>query len=334
MIKRLTKILLYLVFFFPLLLVLVPQALAQTELSTAASQNALYDLSVNPPTSYLRIHPGNVALHTITLKNNGQTTISVLPKIVDFVSDGSTGQPILSKNSSFPYLDLNKTSIEKVQLPPGKTAQLTLHFSVPSTAENREFPLTVLFEAKLPDEPELETKVTGTIGSNLVVLVSDSDFLDQQFTIDSFSNKPFIDSFQPLQFSPAVKNNTFAASIASGSAKITNWQGTVVAQYDILPEVILGYSTRNIQPIAVAEDPNTLEENNNGQRVFSFKSAFLFGPHTISVYLPSGDPSNPQLIEYKKVVWAIPIAVLIAILVALILISMYYVYRKRNFTDM
>lgn len=296
------------------------------------NSSSIYDLSVSPPTAYLRIRPGNLALHTIVLKNNGKSAISVTPKLVDFVSDGVSGQPILSNNSSFPYLDLDKTSFENVTLNPGSTAQLTLNFSVPSTAENKEYPLTVLFEAKLPDQSPEETKVTGTIGSNIVVLVSDTDFLEQQFTVDSFASPPVIDSFQPLSFAPVIKNNSYAAGIASGSAQITNWQGTVVAQYQINPEVVLGYSTRQIQPVVTDQNQDVLEVKEKGLRFFSHRSAFLIGPYTFSIFVPSGDPSNEQLIEHKIVVWAVPISILIAVIVAAALITLYYVYRSKSRT--
>lgn len=290
----------------------------------------MYDLSVSPPTGYLRIRPGNLALHTIVLKNNGTSAISVTPKLVDFVSDGVSGQPILSNNSSFPYLDLDKTSFENVVLNPGSTAQLTLNFSVPSTAENQEYPLTVLFEAKLADQSSDDTKVTGTIGSNIVVLVSDTEFLEQQFTVDSFATAPVIDSFQPLAFAPVIKNNSYAAGIASGSAQITNWQGTIIAQYEILPEVVLGYSSRQIQPITTEKNQEPLEINGNDLSIFRHKSAFLLGPYTFSIFIPSGDPNNDKLIEHKKVVWAVPISIIIAVVVAAGLITIYYVYKSRS----
>lgn len=301
---------------------------AQTAL---AQSTDLYNLSITPPTAYLKIHPGNVSLHTITVKNNGQASVTVTPKLVDFVSDGATGKPILANNSSFPYLDLDKTSFDKVTVAPGQSARLTLHFSIPSTAENHEYPLTVLFEARLPDEAQNDTKVAGTIGSNIVILISDTDTLEQQFDISSFNTGNVIDSFQPLEFSPLVKNNSYAAGVASGSAQITNWQGTVVAQYEVLPEVVLGYSTRKIQPIADSDSAGTLRTNKDGQRIFSYKSAFLIGPHTISVFLPSGDTNKPELIEYKKVVWAIPIAFIIAVVIASILVTLYYVIRKKRY---
>jgi hypothetical protein len=285
-----------------------------------------FDLSISPTTAYLKLNPGNVSAHSITIKNNGIDTLSVTPTLVSFYADGTTGNPVLSGTSEFPYLDMDKTSFNPLELPPKATAQLTLHFSVPASAEDKEYPLTVLFNTKNttpPSDPSL-TPVSGTIGSNIIVLVSNKEFLEDTFTVESFAKHHFIDSFAKLKFAPVVKNNSFAAAAASGSATLKDWRGNTIANYEITPTVILGYSSRQIEPLSNLESI----ADEKGIRLFAYDSPFLIGPYSFSIYLPSGDAENPINIEHKIIVWAIPFALLISIAIAAFALGGYY-YKKR-----
>lgn len=308
-----------------LLLFLTATSSSTAQIPQTDRDPTLYDLSVSPPTAYLKIHPGNSAVHTITLKNNGQAELVVQPQLVDFSADGKTGQPVLSMTSTFPYIDQDKTSFDSVGLKPGATAQLTLHFSVPATAEDREYPLSVLFKGSSPEEASTDSSlspVAGIIASNVIVLVSRAEFLENRFTVDSFNSPAFIDSFAELATSPIVKNNSYAAAVASGSATITDWKGTKVAQFDVSPSVILGYSSKQIQPLS------TTEESSPAQ--FSYDSPFLIGPYTVSIFLPSGNPDNLTYIEHKKIVWAIPFSIIVAVTLASVCLVIYNSYKKKN----
>ncbi|MDQ5950826.1 MAG: hypothetical protein QG639_102, partial [Patescibacteria group bacterium] len=200
-----------------------------------------FDLSVSPPTAYLKINPGNNAVHTITAKNNGTETLTVTPKLVSFSADGETGQPRLTNISDFPYLDQERTAFETLELQPGATAQLTLHVAVPATAENREYPLTVLFESNASSNKgsTTVTPISGIAGSNIIVLISDTDALENVLSIESFGGPRVIDSFGRLEFSPVVKNNSYAAALASGSATLSNWRGKEITSYQLAPAVVL-----------------------------------------------------------------------------------------------
>lgn len=288
-----------------------------------------FDLSVSPPTAYLKIKPGNVAVHTITLKNNGTTALTVQPSLVSFTGDGETGKPVLSTTLDFPYLDLDKTSLDSLKLPPGATAQLTLHFSIPATAENKEYPLTILFKASDTNgqaATEFLTPVSGTIGSNLIILISDTGLLENLFSVEKYSKKNFIDSFNKLEFTPVLRNNSYASAVSSGSATISNWRGQKIAEYEIAPSVILGYSSRQIEPLSSIENANTGESI----RTFEYDSPFLIGPYSLSLFLPSGDPENPVMVEHKTIVWAIPFALLTAVVFASFALAGYYFNKKKS----
>lgn len=317
-----------LVFTIVLLGIWPPKLQAQNQENQAQTP---FDLSVIPPTAYLKIKPGNTAVHTITLKNKGTSKLAVTPSMVSFSADGKTGKPVLGQSADFPYLDTDHTSFETLELPPGSTAQLTLHFSVPATAEDKEYPLTVLFQADKSSDTNVNpsfTAVSGTIASNIIVLISQTNTLENRFSVQDFGQMQFVDSFSSLNFSPTIKNNSFAAAAASGSASLRNWRGSQVASYQINPSVILGYSTKKIEP--VIGSGQTAAYNTAGFRVFRYKKPFLLGPYTFSLFLPSGDPERVTYTEQKIIVWAFPFTLLGAIVIACFALGGYYFYKNRT----
>lgn len=307
----------------------VPSAIIHAQESQTPTTD--YNLSISPPTAYIKLHPGNLAVHTVTVKNNGLVALTVTPELVDFSSDGKTGQPVLGDSNTFPYLDLDKTSFEPVTIRPGQAAQLTLHFSVPSTAEDREYPLTVLFEGKEAGQKVAsgQTSISGVLASNIIILVSKTGTLENLFSVESFQTSRFVDSFKDISFAPLVKNTNFAAAVASGSATITDWQGKEVAQFDILPSVVLGYSTRQIEPQGRESDSNSENGNSEpGLRIFRYDHPFLIGPYTISLLLPSGNQEELGTVEYKMKVWALPFSILLATASAVLALVGYTLYKR------
>lgn len=282
------------------------------------------ELGVSPATAFLKIQQGGTTSHTVTLENTSTHSIRVTPKIVDFTSDNTTGNPILAESTTFSYLDENQdpSQFDTVLLKPKEKAALKLSFAVPTNAPAKEYPLTILFESA----PETPTTPIGAgagiktvIGSNLIVLISDSDELPTLLSITSLNTPTFIDSFSGISFAPSAHNDSFAASVASGSATITNWRGKLVASAGIAPAVVLGNSSRILQPISAIE----------GQNKFIHKPAFLFGLYTITVSLETGTSSNSEITTHVKRIIALPFAG-IAIIFSIIVMILFIFYKKRK----
>ncbi len=314
-------------FFIPLLCVygafFSPSRFVFAQATESISGDSL-ELGVSPATAFLKIQQGGTASHTVTLENTSTHTIRVTPKIVDFTSDNTTGNPILAETTTFSYLDGNQdpSQFDTVLLKPKEKAALKLSFAVPTNAPAKEYPLTILFESA----PEIPITPTGAgagiktvIGSNLIVLITDSDELPTLLNITSLNTPTFIDSFSGISFAPSAHNDSFAASVASGSATITNWRGTVVASAGIAPAVLLGNSSRILQPI----------NSGDGQNKFIHKPAFLFGLYTITVSLETGISSNPEITTHAQRVIALPFAG-IAIIFSIVITLLFILYRKRK----
>lgn len=285
-------------------------------------------LSVSPPISYLQIPPGTTRSHTVVLENTGDKTITVLPSIVDFYSDGKTGRAVISTELSFPYISFGTTEIKELSIPAHKKAQLTLYIDVPKDAVEKEYPLTVLFFSKRDnDVPKISaqqsnsalSEISGGIGSNLVILVSKESKLTHALKIISVATPKFVDSFGGIEFLPLAKNESISSLSASGSAKILNWKKETVSEFEIYPDVILGLNTRELRalrPGLAVDKPET--------GTFSYRPKFLLGPYQIVINLTND--SQQQDLKYIEVIYALPFSI---VLVAILGIMITFVYIKK-----
>lgn len=292
-----------------------------------------FSLSVTPEVHYMRIKPGSKVRHTITLENTSNKAITVTPTIYDFKADGSSGRPILTGKTTFPYLDLESIHGNELTIPANKRAQLGLLFSVPEDASEKEYPLTVLFQSQ-PDSSsnsDSESQLVGAIGSNLIVLVSHDEQLSHAININSISVPFLVDSFKKITLSPLVKNNHFAATNMAGTVTVSNMFDEEVVAFNIFPDTVLGFSSRELRALRsefqVDVEPEAVP--------FSFKPSFLLGPYTVEVTITAPYTSeNPEeIIAYDVFTFfAVPLLPTITLLVAVILVIAYLVKRKRTHT--
>lgn len=288
----------------------------------AFAQESEVNLTVSPPVSYLHVAPGQSSKHTIILENSGDTSIIVLPTITDFTTDGKTGRAIVTNQLTFPYVSLGiDNSVKEITIPPQKKAQLTLYIDVPKEAEEKEYPLSILFFSK----PDLEktkntttssnstnSQVNAAIGSNLIVLVAKQNTFTKILEILDVNAPKIIDSFQKLEFKPLIKNNSFGAVAASGSAKIINWRKQTVAEFEIYPDIVLGHNSRELR--ALLSNSNIEKPESSS---FSYKPQFMIGPYQIIMTLTSKD--NTIITQSIHVFYAFPITIIATIIIGVII---------------
>lgn len=294
------------------------------------------DLSVSPPTTYLWIKPGQTLTHTVTLEQKGRLPVTIIPSVVDFQADGTTGQPILNKNSTFKYLSLatptgNTTTTgtdanSSFTLQPNQAKKLTFTLNIPADAREAEYPLTLLFTAQPTSEFTLSqtgSTVSGVVGSNLIVLISNTDRDRGELSVKEIQTPQWIDSFRSLSFKVLAENTGHNATTASGSAVITDWQGKQVAQFPIYPDMVLAGSTRLVRtspttdldlasgftpPDLTTIDPALLTSQ------FIFDQPFLIGPYTIAVYLTKFDQNLASVTPVTTTVVALPYTLVILLI--------------------
>jgi hypothetical protein len=286
------------------------------------------DLAVGPPTSYLHLKPGTTTSHRLTIEQQGTLPLEIAPTLVDFVSDGKTGQPVLKDSSSFRYATLSLPANSTGSVPPDthsftlmpkQKKNIAITFTIPEGATQGEYPLTVLFRAKPDTSTTLsngESGVSAIVGSNIIVLISDSDQDKSSLSLEKIQSWRLIDSLMPISFTVVAKNTGSNASTATGSATITDWRGESIAEFPFYPDMILANSTRQLRTTPslekAAKDPSLI------QAIFSYRTLFLLGPYTITATLTSDSSTQLNHSSLTQTVIALPFSLLVVIALSLI----------------
>lgn len=293
-----------------LFLVIIGSA-AHTLATKTYAQELISELTITPPVSYLQIKPGSKARHTITIENTGDSSLEVTPRAVDFTANGVSGMPMLSETTTFPYFQDAEQLFKPITLESGKKAQLTIQFSVPQTAPEKEFPLSIIFTAA-PEKPDTDSSlasVTSGVASNVIVLVSNQNTLQQTLEVTNYDLSSVIDSFSPITANPVAKNNRFSTTTASGSATLKNWRGKVVAEYSVYPDNILGFSSRALRFV-------TKDSLSNPENVvptpFTYDPLFFMGPYTLEISFI--DPTSTSVSVHSKTIVVFPYKILLVVL--------------------
>ncbi len=289
-------------------------------------------ISITPPVTYLRLKPGAVTAHTITITNAGKADVRLSPSVVEFKSDGSSGQPILGGPSRFTYFKDAAAAFKPLVVPAGKSAQLTLAIEIPPTASQEEFPMTILFRAEPVASLTGGSQAIGVVGSNLIVAVTKTGLPPLSLSITDIKMLNLADSFRSIEFTPIISNSGTGAQQASGKVEITDWRGQIVAEYELYPDMVLAGSQRSAR--ALARQAN--HEENGAETVpepklFSFKQGFLIGPYKITTTVKQFTPPeatqevDDASASYTEVVFAFPFAAVLLICAASLALLLFKV---------
>jgi len=294
------------------------------------AQSSTINLSVSPPITYMSIKPGEKKDFLVILENKGDTTLEVNPDVVDFDADNMTGQPILKETSTFPYISFaSNLSIEKKKLngeytvvvEPHQTINLPITIDMPKGKQEEEHTMTLLFDfKKQTDDPseDSQAKVAGTVGSNLILLVTNNNSDRGDLIVKKIKSLPTIDSFMPIRFTALAENLGKNATAASGSATISNWQNKEVAKFDIHPDMILSGKSRE------------LREKDFVSSEFRYKKPFLIGIYQIKIELKKSSIPEAETFILKKTIIALPFSFVLLPLSGLLLYSGYRLVIKKT----
>jgi hypothetical protein len=288
------------------------------------------NLKLSPPTTYLKIAPGQKKTHTVIIEQTGTMPLEVTPTLVDFKTDGITGQPVLSDHSDFTYLSISfpdeeANATNTFQLKPGQRKAVGLKFSIPENATVGEYPLTVLFRAQpLGAVAEGNSQTGAIIGSNIVLLITDSTTDQSSLAVERIRSPWIVDSILGnLSFSVIAENTGANAGVASGSAVIKDWQNSVVAEFPVHPDMVLAQTSRQLRTAPLPESPNSDIDPTTVTNQFAYNPAFLIGPYTIEVSLTTGQGDAQNVSVSSKKALAVPYSILALILLVMLVVAAY-----------
>lgn len=312
------------------------------------------DLAVFPPSAYLVVKPGSIVEHQVVINYEGAMPVYLTPVLVDFETDGLTGQPILKKPSQLDFISFKNSDWQLNQatrVKPDSKLQLTLEVSPPVHARLEEYPLSLVLTAK----PSIDiirdgsrAQASGAVASNIILSVQ-PDFKNLgELIIEQIKLPKIVDSFQSIDFKVITRNEGRNAVAAQGEIELTHlWSGKTIKHWFIYPDVVLAKNTRQLRGILA--DPSQLEP---GQEIefeeLSYKPAFLLGPYRVTVELSdasqagSNQSDRDQEIEqqnfdeqdlvYRETqeVLALPFSVLGLLVLGLIMFVVYSRWEKKK----
>lgn len=289
------------------------------------------DISLSPPVVYLSIKPGETKQHAILIKNEGTDDVLANLSLSDFRSDNQTGQPILSEDTTFGYLKIRDGELNwksNFLLKAKTEKKVVFDLTVPSSATEGEFPLTVLLNAsRIGSNMGEQSQIAGMIGSNIIVFISRDETNQSKLTIDRTVIPKWVDSSRPLEFSISIKNTGKHAAPLSGTITIVNSLGQKVKSYLLYPDMVLANTSRLARAIDTTQSQITDIETVLAQPDLQFSSKisyqplFLLGIYTIHIELPEE--------KITHTVVGLPVGLLLAaVVIPLLVVSVQYLIRK------
>jgi hypothetical protein len=285
--------------------------------SPSFAQASRINLSISPPVLYLSIKPGEKLTYEIWAENLGDSALEVTPSLLDFEADNKTGQPLIKQTGTFKHIRINNgltTFGESFTLEPKQKRSVPITIDIPRSEQEEEYAMTIFFTFKNKVEgpnQDSQAKVAGTVGSNLILLITRNNLDRGNIIVKNISSLPTIDSFMPIKFTALAENIGKNATPASGSATIYNWQNKKVAEFEIHPDMILAESSRQ------------LREKDFVSSEFRYKKPFLIGLYTIQVELQKNSAPDAQTFVLKKTIVALPFSIILLPLTGILLYSGY-----------
>jgi hypothetical protein len=292
--------------------------------SDVSAQASTINLSISPPVTYMSIKPGEAQTYEIHAENLGDSTLEITPSLLDFEADDQTGQPIVKETGTFKYIKINdglSSFGEKFLLKPKQRISVPVTIDIPKTGQEEEYAMTIFFDFRNQDlEPKKDSqaRVAGTVGSNLILLVTRNNLDRGNLIVKSIKSFPTIDSFMPIKFSALAENIGKNATPASGSATITNWQNKEIAKFDIHPDMILSGSSRE------------LREKDFVSNEFRYKKPFLLGLYKIKIELNKNTSPDSETFVLNKTIVALPFSIILLPLTGFLLYSGYRVILRKT----
>jgi hypothetical protein len=271
-------------------------------------------LSISPPILEVLIKPGKTITQTYKLTNNGNSAI-ILPHIVKYDEKGIIDDADYKGENWISFLN-NEISLNRPFLLDSNTEkQLTLKISPLAKSAEENYYLALVFTTQPDPIPNTTvSSVSETIGSVLLINVSNSGLMEKNSRISSFSLPTVLDSFGPLSVNIFVENTGKTYFRPQGKISLIGPIGK--AEYKLKPVVIFEGKNREL-----CADP----ESNTGQPDHGFIfPGFFIGKYSMSVKFTMDDGNKE--ISASKTFIALPWKSATVIILFIIILV---IYKKR-----
>lgn len=289
-------------------------------LSEANAQQV--SLSLSPPLLELFIKPGKAVMVAYKLENLGDPTFLNL-KILPFEAKDSLGNIRIKSEFEGPVrfsLDNSDLSLgQPFFLKTNSSQQILLRIRIPENITDGDYYYSLLAETNPPTASEGigSARARATIGSNILVTISNSGNIDIKPKIALFSTRgKLFDSSDKIPVVLNVVNKGKNMMKPEGQISLKGNFGET-SKYDIISKNILAQSERLLEatPSALYTTPTSL-----------VLSGFFIGKYNLSTQIRFGE--NSPTIFASTVFYAFPFKIIAGIILT-ILIVVFIIKKSR-----
>lgn len=275
------------------------------------AQTAGTGVKVSPVRSELTINPGETKTITLNVQNITSAGTEYEAVVNDIVASGEAGQPalILDADKFAPSHSLKRyiTTVPNIQIDSGKTKDVKVTISIPKDTAGGGYYGAVRF-APAGDNTDKNVTLAASVGS--IILVKVPGDIKENLVIDSFDvrrtaqgvgGSSFFTTNKDLYSVVRFKNNGNSHEQPFGKIRLTK-NGTVLQETEINNTDTRG----NVLPDSIRRFDTKLTKVGS------------FGKYTVEGNFGYG--TNGELLSAKTSFWVIPLALIVGVIVALVLI--------------
>ena len=283
-------------------------------------------LSISPPLLELFIKPGKAVMVAYRLENLGDPTFLNL-KILPFEAKDNLGniriKPEFEGPVRFGLDNSNLTLDQTFFLKTNESQQILLRIRIPENITDGDYYYTLLAETipSTPSEGIGSARAKATIGSNILVTISNSGNVDIKPKIALFSTRggwTFGQNFKVYDSSDKIP---VVLNVVNKGKTLMKPEGQIImkgslgekAEYEIISKNILAESERLLEATPSADLSSEIYPPSS-----LILSGFFIGKYSLSTQIKFGE--NSPTIFASTVFYAFPFKIMGGVLLAIIVI--------------
>ena len=293
-------------------------------------------LSISPPLLELFIKPGKSIMVAYRLENSGDPTFLNL-KILPFEAKDNLGNIRIKSEFEGPVrFSLDNADLTLDQpffLKTKDSQQILLRIRIPENITDGDYYYSLLAETIPPTASEGigSARAKATIGSNILVTISNSGNMDIKPKIILFSTKNGFMLGKNIRVFDSSEKIPVVLTVANKGKNMIKPEGQIslkgnfgeTAKYDIISKNILAESERMIEATPSADLSSRIYYPSS-----LLLSGFFIGKYSLSTQIKFGE--NSPTIFGSTTFYAFPFKILGGVLLSLIIVLFILKRRKDN----
>ncbi len=285
-------------------------------------------LSITPPVVEVMIAPNKKFSQTFNLEYSGNN-LSFIPEIHTVKPLDQNGHALINPEplnpSTIPLIVTSNHEFGKTIVPSGTTIPITLTFEAASTDIVEDVYLALVVQAATQNNESTSSAATPAISALILVTINPNGVMPINLDIEKFESPTLHDSRLPLTITPEFVNKIPIMIRPTGRYEVISPSGKIVFTLPLYPNLLLGDSNRAILGQVKEGDKATpavpLTWNPSWKNI---------GPHRLHLTIET--QGGTKITDIEKVVWVLPIRLLLTIILILLLI-IFIAWKNRPKTQ-